>query len=512
VLRREEGETGGGGCQSMGAIPAVKHPSPVEVAAAVLGLVFLAVTATRAAVIPIVHDEALTYNVWISQSLARIVLFKGPERVNNHLVNTLLAKGAVAIFGPEPFVLRLPNLLAHLSYLYFTWRLLARTTPPAAAVAGFVVVNANPFLLELFSLARGYGLALGFVAPALFFAVRSFGSPEGSRRDEALAAALLAAGILAQLVVLDVFVAAVASFSLFRLVRNRGSLRGRLPRLARESTPLVVASLLVVVTAGPIVALLKRGGQLYAGGSEGFWRDVVGSLVFLSELGLPGEAVRLTEIAIAATLLLLAILAIFFILPRAPSDGRAFLGLFAILVFASLAVRLQHVLFRANFPTDRMALVFFPLFALAFTTGLAAAGEAWPSLRPVIVVPLAFSAVLSLALTARRAEIPATSLWWYDADNVRILEDVSRRREGRSVRVAVEWLLEPSFNFYRRTRGLFWLPFFDRSGPWTPADFAVITATSEAEAARRGYTVLARFPVTGNLLLEPPKRARPSSQ
>src|SRR5262249_42357713 len=61
----------------------------------------------RAATQSIVHDEALTYNWFVA----------GPPipapgiAINNHVLNTQLARHAIALFGPSELSLRLPSLL-----------------------------------------------------------------------------------------------------------------------------------------------------------------------------------------------------------------------------------------------------------------------------------------------------------------------------------------------------------------------------------------------------------------
>jgi len=244
----------------------VKRPSPAGLVAAALGALFLTYTLIRAARLPITCDEAFTGNFWVDRGLIAALTFDGPVRSNNHLLNSLLAGACQAVFGRTPFALRIPNLIAHAVFLVVSWRLLSRIAGKGVALAGFALLNGNPLLLELFGLARGYGLALGFVAPALFCAVRALEVEEIPLREEAICYALLVCGVLAQLVVLDVFVAVAVTFAAFRLVRlARSREEGALRRAARESIPVVLASLFLLATAMPIVVLLRRSsGQVEA--------------------------------------------------------------------------------------------------------------------------------------------------------------------------------------------------------------------------------------------------------
>ena len=345
----------------------MRPPSGLALAAAVLGVLFLAYTSIRAVRVPLTHDEAFTANVWVARGPLAILTFDGPERANNHLLNSLLSGACQAVFGRIPLALRLPNLIAHAVFLVASWRLLSRIAGKGVALAGFALLNGNPLLLELFGLARGYGLALGFVAPALLFAVRALEAEEIRLGDEAACYALLVCGVLAQLIVLDVFAAVAVTFALFRLVRPaRVPAQGRLRRVVRESLPVVAASLCLLATAVPILICMRRAGALYAGGTAGLWHDTVGSVVRLSLLNLSPTLVYAALAALGIGLAALTALAAYRLV-RPGTGGRVFLALFSVLVILCATVQAQHVFFGAGFPEDRIATVFLPfvVFALA---------------------------------------------------------------------------------------------------------------------------------------------------
>jgi hypothetical protein len=471
-----------------------------------LGALFFAYTAIRAARVPLTCDEAFTGNHWVDRGPLAALTFDGPERANNHLLNSLLAGASQAVFGRTPFALRLPNLIAHAVFLIASWRLLSRVAGEGVALAGFALLNGNPLLLELFGLARGYGLALGFVAPALLFAVRALEAAEIRLREEAACYGLLVCGVLAQLIVLDVFAAVAATFAGFRVVRlARSPAEGRLRRAARESIPVVAASLFLLATAMPIIVCLRRSSALDFGGTVGLWYDTVGSVVRISMLNLSPSFIRATLAALGTALAALTALAAYRLV-RPKAGGRVFLALFSILVSLCAAVQAQHVFFDAKFPENRIATVFLPLLIFALTAACGATPAPFDRAAASLFVVVGF---LALALFARRANLSHSDLWWFDADNVRMLEDLDRLRVSRpgafhSVRLSVTDSLEPSLNWYRRTEEFSFLAPVSHDGPFRAADYTFVFGQDEVEAVRRGYRVLARYPGTGNVLLEPP--------
>jgi hypothetical protein len=487
----------------------LRRLSGPEIGAAALGGLFLAYTVIRAVRLPLTCDEAFTGNVWVDRGLLATLTFDGPERANNHLLNSLLSAASQAVIGRTPFALRLPNLMAHAVFLVASWRLLSRVAGRGVALAGFALLNGNPLLLELFGLARGYGLALGFVACALLYAVRALEGPEISLREEAACYAFLVCGVLAQLIVLDVFAAVAATFASFRVVRLMRAQEGRFHRAAKESVPVLAASLCLLATVIPIIECLRRAGALYTGGTTGLWYDTVGSVVRISLLGLPPSFVRAALASVAIGLASVTAVALYRV-ARPATGGRVFLALFSVLVVLGATVQAQHVLFGARFPENRIATVFLPVVVFALA---AACGAAPTPLDRVAGSVFGVAGVLALALFMRRANLSRSDLWWFDADNVHMLEDLDRLRVSRpgafhSVRLSVTDSLEPSLNWYRGTEEFGFLSPVSHDGPFQAADYTFVFGQLEAEAVDRGYRVLARYPGTGNVLLEPPAAAR----
>ena len=85
------------------------------------------------------------------------------ELANNHPLNTALVMLTTA-FSDDVFLIRLPNVVAGVLYLVTAALVASKTTKPLLSLA---VLALNPYLLEFFSLARGYGLAAALVMVAL---------------------------------------------------------------------------------------------------------------------------------------------------------------------------------------------------------------------------------------------------------------------------------------------------------------------------------------------------------
>ena len=77
---------------------------------------------------------------------------------------------AFFVFGNHSlFIARLPNIIAFVVYAYFAYRFADHLLYFFSGMALFILLLFNPFVLEFFSLARGYGLAMAFELGSLFY-------------------------------------------------------------------------------------------------------------------------------------------------------------------------------------------------------------------------------------------------------------------------------------------------------------------------------------------------------
>jgi hypothetical protein len=107
----------------------------------------------------------------------------------HHILHTYVTLLVSRLLGGSELVLRLPSVLACAAFLAFVYRLNTRLFSSGVLfLAATLVLALNPFILDHFSLARGYGLALALFAWALYATISFFDSGDLSR--------LSAAGIL----------------------------------------------------------------------------------------------------------------------------------------------------------------------------------------------------------------------------------------------------------------------------------------------------------------------------
>jgi len=137
---------------------------------ALLGTLVFIYASYRSVILDFTHDESSTFLKSVQLSVWEIISYQNAGDANNHILNTLLMKLSNAIFGPQEWALRLPNILAHGLFVLFSYFIVQRTLSKSfVALLTFALINLNPYLLDFFSVARGYGLGMGLMMASLYF-------------------------------------------------------------------------------------------------------------------------------------------------------------------------------------------------------------------------------------------------------------------------------------------------------------------------------------------------------
>jgi mannosyltransferase len=111
----------------------------------------------RAFTQPLVHDEALTYELFITGPVANIFHF---FNANHHFLNSVQMRISAAIFGDSEWALRLPALGGAALYFAAIYRIsVAAFGDGPKLLPATALLSLNPFVLDFPVAARGYGLA-----------------------------------------------------------------------------------------------------------------------------------------------------------------------------------------------------------------------------------------------------------------------------------------------------------------------------------------------------------------
>lgn len=187
-----------------------------------LGLSFFSYVFARTILVGITYDEAWTLGAFVRGSFYNIVTCE-PAIANNHLLNSFLIK-MIYSFGQETvFLARLPNLLSMIAYLYFSFKICHTFFKPLLGISLYILLISNPFLLDFFGLARGYGLGIGFLMSSLYFLLKF--RKTGVSRNGIFALLLGSFAVLSNLTFLFFFVGLFIAGQFVFLTKNDFELR-----------------------------------------------------------------------------------------------------------------------------------------------------------------------------------------------------------------------------------------------------------------------------------------------
>jgi hypothetical protein len=410
----------------------------------------------RAATQSITTDEAFTYAHFVTQRLGGLL---APYDANNHVLNSLLARLSIAIFGLSEFTLRLPSVLAGGLYLLAARGLCRRLFGSGAR--SFLVTAllcTNPLLLDHLSAARGYGMALAFLMLGA---------------DKLMCRRLYAAGVFCGLAIAANLTSLfpVAAMALAYAVTIDGRLHSFWEQFV---VPVILVSFVVV-----IVPLSKAAPENFYFGAK----RLGDTLASLTDLSFPRGFQGAVQ---AAVLLLLAACAASVVFRRRESFFPA-----ALLACIALAV-CAHRFAGVPYPLTRTALYFVPL-AILSAAGVWRRPLIWPGAAIGIVCLLAFTMQISTQYYAE---------WRFDAGTKRIVDLIRARTGNAPLTIRASWPLEPSLNFYRAMYHLNWQP-VDRGPVDRPGDFVILTPEDRDWLARLHLCAMYEDPVSREVLGSP---------
>lgn len=455
----------------------------------------------RAATQSIVHDEALTYQLYLAGPASRMFqLFDA----NHHFLNTLLMRVSTTLFGFSALTMRLPALLGAAIFFAALYRFCRwmlgdswRMTIAVAAVA------LNPFVLDFMVAARGYGLALAFWMTALALLAPLLSGDVRSPRDTRLAGTCAALSVTANLIFLPP-VAMLAAIVVWRSIRNPRAAAPAPSKKRAKSEParprplwfdfLLPAAVIAVVFLLSAPLENARGSQFYTGAAS-----IPDSLRSLAEAsvahGGPDAYVALATKSIGAIALGLAPLALL----AALIAGFLYRNLALLLISisacgAAILVLALHLAFDFPYPAERTGIYFVPALTLALAAFCALPQRALQNAVCAILL-------LSIACFALQFDPRFFFVWRYDADSSRIAQRLAELARARpAAGFDNSWELEPSLNFYRVTRHLDSLSPFTRNGLSPGYDYYALAPQDRGLVRDLSLTILYQGPVSGALI------------
>jgi hypothetical protein len=371
-------------------------------------------------------------------------------------------KVCLALFGNSEFSLRLPNILAHGIYILSTIGMVKMLNNKWLILPGFVLLNFNPYLLDYFSLARGYGLASGFMAASLLFMFKYLKNQK--IRDISFCFFFATLSIFANLSWLNFYLALAGVFFFYLLIGllNK-TINTRSSLFFIRLVPVFSCSVFIFLALHRPVQKLVAYKELFFGGHDGFWKDTIYSLMrdtlyiqSAEKFALPLMIVMLSFFGLS-----LAALVILLIARKFSNLNHPAFVCIILLFIAGFSTIVQHYLLGTLFLTDRTALLFVPLFALYFISFLDLISEKkYPGL--VSFALASGSSLFMGGVFLNALNLHSVRDFKYDSNTKAMLEALAKdipdpAKKERSIYLGAIWVHIPSIMYYQQTHNLYWM-------------------------------------------------------
>jgi hypothetical protein len=470
----------------------------------------------RAYSISITIDEALTFAWHVPGTLRDILLLRTPGlEDNNHVLLTLLSKASVGVFGASEAAIRLPSVVGYVIFLAAIFHILRYLASGWVHPLGMLAIGGNPYLVDYFTVARGYGLALSLSAAGLALLLDGTRDRHSIRqRSVYLAFLLFTMAAVAQLTFALLMVAAIVVFWAPYVVggRARELLRMLRPRTAAAWLTLAMIAQLQIYVIH-LTLVLKRVGLLSAGNARDFWSGTVGSLVdgtLYGNVSVFGRYIVFAWIVATVAAATLSAGATIVRNREAPgtTDRSALATVVGLMLLVGLGSVLQHLIFGVALLDGRRAIALLPLFLLCALALPKEGFESGGRIKAFIGIALGVAGPALLALHGLLvANVSRIRDWPHDSATREVMRQIAQRAAGnrQPMRLLVFWPLAPAAEFYRQKLGmnevLEPISMSERPGYLGNADFYYVLDSQKPDVIGRGGTPVAAYPGAGTTLL-----------
>jgi hypothetical protein len=441
------------------------------------------------------HDESYSFINIIHGSFYQVVSNDSYWiSANNHIFNSLCMKYAEILFGPTEFNLRLHSIIAHVLYLLFTFLIVKEIKPTRLQIVCFIVLNFNPYLLDFFSLARGYALSIAFMTMSVYFFIQFTKKESILSVSICLLAALLAT--LANFSLITFTVSIIILFECFMIMK-----RYSLKEFLLKNVPIVISTLcLYSLYRWPITQLINHG-QLFFGGEEGLWSDTVISSI---EVYLYHSTnFDFFKLCLKFFIITIVILHICMFYKRIKEKNIQALDYVFIIMILILSINYtQHFFMNTSYFKERFAMFLVPLFFISSINCFIFLYEINFGLKIVSSVFALAIALIAGSVCKDSLNLSYTYNWLYDANTKEMLNDLSlsKAEYNAPVKLGITWLFEPSINFYIETKKIQGLLPVNRDGVKGEYDFYYVDKDELPSFDKSDKIILKSYKTAGSAL------------
>lgn len=450
------------------------------------------------------HDESYSYLHYCNESFIEIVTCSNCF-TNNHILNSLFMKYSEQIFGSSEIALRIPNLLLLIVYMVYSY-LLFRKTNSYMIIAIFSLLCTNCVLMDLFGLARGYGMSCGFMLMSLYHFIRYFKYNKIIDLSLAHAAALLAC--LSSFLLLTYYVAILVVYNIIKCIYYRFIKDAKYSLFKSNKIHIIPFLIVIMILYEPVKRVIKYNTFDF-GGKSGFYSDTYTELIYsiFHGISLSSFAVSVFKIIFTCLILFSLSIIVLMIIKKNKSFFEHYTGLIFscfLLILIPIIIILLHIITGADYPIGRVSIFLFPLFMVHF--GYLVHYMMSLKYEKVILVVISLIALISMTNFWQKIDLYSYGEWAYDMKTKDMIQTLVTHRENNksdtvNIKLGINWIFEPTVNFYRVIMGIDWLLPVDRNGISKDDDYCYIFKDELMQLDSCEYEIIKEYNNINTLLI-----------
>lgn len=406
--------------------------------------------------VPITHDEVSTTFTLKNSSFWELITYKDPVP-NNHILNSILTKIVVSIAGVSQVSIRLINLLFFGVFTFGVWRI-SKTLFSLKSfffIPAALIFITNPYLLDFFSLCRGYGISVAFCTLSLSYLISGFSLKINKHIWLALIFSSLASYANFTLLYFwcSTIIVAMLYFIYFRKELRIGLIKNTIWLM-------ILAVIYGIMIALPILKMTSTN-QFRFWNSNGFYIDTFYPLVKDSLYGSKALFFQLYEVMSYLAIGIIAFNFCYLILKSRSKELRSKLiqnpiFITTLILLLTVVVNISHAfLLDSPYLSGRTALFYYPLFVGSFVSTFALfSNYKLPKLKIIFSIICVILCVIQFGHSWKSDYFKE---WYYDASNLAVINYLDRERGDEKVTLETDWLFSPSLTFYNEFNELHWL-------------------------------------------------------
>lgn len=418
----------------------LKESKKINLLIITVGICMFCYVLYRAIILSITYDEVWLH--YLASQSAKDIMFNPSNfnSANNHILNSLLVKVCMNIDDKTIWLIRIPNVLSFILYYVSTVLIFKQlSNNKLIQLSGIILTISIPYVLDFYSLSRGYGLAnafqLGSIASIMAYLQHS------KIRLLYLAYILAGLAVYSNFTWLNYYVGVWVgiNFIEFFYIKKNYSL---LSFIQINIPPTLCAIPLTQLIYKPILYLqaqdeFRWGSNAWIDSFHHFAKDLMYSNNFILAV--------ITQILLFALFVFIAIKIVKVSIKQNSTFNHIVIFVFLLLSTLILITIAQRFILNTMYIDGRKAIMYFIFIPILITIGIEFITREYAGFNYRFVL---LSSVVCAFLLMKQIDTYACREWRYDKFNHEVSDYISKHQIAKKHGVTTSWVFGSSFIFY----------------------------------------------------------------